>query len=215
MLKTARWILIFVLCLLPAAWLGYAVWLAWTGGENLLGTDPAKTLALETGQWAIRMLLLALAVTPLRQLLNQPWIWQFRRMLGLYAFFYVCLHFLVFLAFLLQWQWTELVQEIVERPYVTLGFAALLLLLPLALTSTRGMKRRLGKNWKKLHRLVYAVGVLAVLHVIWIVRSSSADAWLYGSILVILLGYRVLASRVPAVRRFSLPRRDKAVVKKM
>lgn len=197
-------VLVFVACLSPALWLGYAVWLAWTGGENLLGTDPVKTLTLETGEWALRMLLLALAVTPLRYLFAQPLIWRFRRMLGLYAFFYAALHLLVFLAFVLQWHWRELVQEIVERPYITVGFAAVVLMLPLALTSTQGMQRRLGRNWKRLHRLVYVAGILAILHLLWILRSSTLDGWIYGCILAALLMHRVLHSKVPAVRRFTL-----------
>lgn len=212
-MKTLTRVLVFVLCLLPALWFGYAVWLAWSGGENLLGTDPVKTLTLESGEWALRMLLIALAVTPLRYLLARPFLWQFRRMLGLYAFFYACLHFLVFLVFVLQWHWGELAQEIAERPYVTLGFAALLLMLPLALTSTKGMQRRLGRNWKRLHRLVYAAGILAILHLVWILRASSFDAWLYGGILLLLLGYRILHSRVPAVRRFALLKPAAAPVK--
>jgi len=197
-------VLVFFTCLSPALWLGYAVWLAWTGGENLLGTDPVKTLTLETGEWALRMLLLALAVTPLRHLFAQPLVWQFRRMIGLYAFFYACLHLLVFLAFVLQWHWLELAQEIVERPYVTVGFASLMLMLPLALTSTLGMRRRLGRNWKRLHRLVYAAGILAILHLLWILRSSTLDARIHGGILAALLTYRVLHSKVPAVRRLTL-----------
>lgn len=212
-MKAALKIMVFVLCLLPALWLAYAVWLAWTGGENLLGTDPVKTLTLETGEWALRMLLVALAVTPFRHLFARPFLWQFRRMLGLYAFFYACLHFLVFLAFVLQWHWGELAREITERPYVTLGFAALLLLLPLALTSTRGMQRRLGRNWKRLHRLVYAAGILAILHLVWILRASTLEAWVYGGILLTLLVYRILHSRVPAVRRFAFLRPLAASVK--
>lgn len=199
-------LLVFVLCLAPALWLSYGVFLALTGGANLLGPDPAQYLALQTGTWAIRLLIAALAVTPLRFLLNAPYLWQFRRMLGLFALFYVTLHFLVFLAFLLQWQWHDLGREIAERPYITFGFAAFVLLVPLGLTSVQFAQRKLGRNWKKLHRLVYVINILAVLHVTWIVRSSIADALLYGVLVLVLLGYRLLRHQSAAVRHFSLRR---------
>ena len=195
--------LVFILCLWPATYLAYAVYLAYTGGDNLLGPDPAKFLSLETGEWSIRMLVLALAVTPLRYLLNQPYLWKLRRMLGLYVLFYASLHFLVFLAFLLGWRWQELGHEIVERPYITLGFLAFVLLIPLGLTSFQYAQRKLGKKWKLLHRLVYLISVLAVFHIIWIVRSSIGDAVLYGGLVALLLGYRLLRKLSARVRKFS------------
>jgi sulfoxide reductase heme-binding subunit YedZ len=205
--------LVFLLCLSPALWLTYGVMLALTGGENLLGPDPAQFLALQTGTWSIRLLIAALAVTPLRYLLNAPYIWQFRRMLGLFAFFYVTLHFLVFLAFLLQWQWQDLGREIAERPYITFGFLAFVLLVPLGMTSVQFAQRKLGRRWKKLHRLVYVINILAVLHVTWIVRSSIADALLYGLLVLLLLGYRLLRHKSATVRQFSLRRAPKAPVR--
>jgi sulfoxide reductase heme-binding subunit YedZ len=205
--------LVFLLCLSPALWLTYGVMLALTGGENLLGPDPAQFLALQTGTWSIRLLIAALAVTPLRYLLNAPYIWQFRRMLGLFAFFYVTLHFFVFLAFLLQWQWQDLGREIAERPYITFGFLAFVLLVPLGMTSAQFAQRKLGRRWKKLHRLVYVINILAVLHVTWIVRSSIADALLYGLLVLLLLGYRLLRHQSATVRQFSLRRAPKAPVR--
>lgn len=195
---------VFLLCLCPALWLSYGVVLVATGGENLLGPDPAHYLSLQTGTWSIRFLIAALAVTPLRFLLNAPYLWQFRRMLGLFALFYVTLHFLVFLAFLLQWRWGDLAREITERPYITVGFLAFALLVPLGLTSIQAAQRRMGRNWKKLHRLVYVINILAILHVTWIVRSSIADALLYGVLVLLLLGYRLLRHRYPEVQRFNL-----------
>lgn len=195
--------LVFVLSLWPAAYLFYAVYLAYTGGENLLGADPAKTLSWETGSWAIRFLILSLAVTPLRYLFSWPYVFRLRRMVGLFAFFYACLHLLVFLMFLLQWEWQNIGLEIVERPYITLGFFAWLLLLPLALTSLNVMQRKLGRNWKRLHRSVYLINILAVLHVVWIIRSSYAEALLYGVLVAVLLVYRLLRRFSPAVRGFS------------
>jgi sulfoxide reductase heme-binding subunit YedZ len=205
-LKPFLKIAVFTICLIPALWLGYAVYLAYTGGENLLGPDPAKMLSLETGKWAIWMLILALSITPLRYLFNKPFLWQFRRMIGLYALFYAVLHFTVFLAFLLQWQWGELSREIVERPYITVGFIAFVLLVPLGLTSTQYAQRKLGRNWKRLHRLVYLTALLAVVHVVWIVRSSIGDAVLYGVLVLVSLSYRLLVLYFPGVKAYSLGR---------
>lgn len=196
--------LVFAVLALPALHMFYAVFLAFTGGENLLGPDPAKTLALLTGEWSIRILLVSLAMTPLRYLINWSYAWQLRRMTGLFAFFYASLHLLVFIMFLLGWEWSELATEVIERPYITLGFAAYVLMLPLALTSFNLAQRRLGRNWKKLHRAVYLVSLLAVLHVVWIVRSSYGDAVLYGGITGLLLGYRLFRHYSPSVRSFTL-----------
>lgn len=195
---------VFVFCLSPALWLSYGVVLVATGGENLLGPDPAQYLALQTGTWSIRFLIVALAVTPLRFLLGAPYLWKFRRMMGLFALFYVALHFTVFLAFLLQWQWQDLGREITERPYVSVGFLAFALLLPLGMTSVQIAQRKLGRRWKQLHRTVYVINILAVVHVAWIVRSSITDALLYAVLVGLLLCYRVLRHRYPKIRAFSL-----------
>lgn len=202
---------IFLLSLAPALYLGYAVWLSLTGGANLLGPDPAKELALATGEWAIRFIIFTLALTPIRYLLNWPYAWRLRRMVGLFALFYATLHFLVFLVFLLGLRWAELGNEIAQRPYVTLGFLAFVLMIPLGLTSFQAAQRRMGRNWKRLHRLVYVTAVLAVLHVIWIVRSSYGDAVLYGSLVGLLLGYRLLRKYSTRVRRFTLIRKPRPV----
>jgi methionine sulfoxide reductase heme-binding subunit len=195
--------LVFVLCLLPAGYMFYAVYLAYTGGENLLGPDPPKTLSLETGEWAIRMLVLSLAISPIRYLFNTPSVWKYRRMIGLYAFFYASLHLFVFLMFLLQWQWKEIGKEILERPYITLGFSAFILMVPLGMTSFDYAQQKLGRNWKRIHRMVYPISILAVLHVVWIVRSSYGDAVLYGGLVFLFLVYRLLRINSLAVRRFS------------
>jgi methionine sulfoxide reductase heme-binding subunit len=195
---------LFVVSLLPAAYLLFAVYLVASGGVNLLGPDPAKALTLQSGEWAIRFLILALSMTPVRHLFSWPYAWQLRRMTGLFAFFYATLHFMVFLIFLLELRWQELLSEIVERPYIMVGFAAIFLMLPLGLTSFSKAQRALGKNWKRLHRVIYLVNILAVLHVVWIVRSNYGDALLYGSLVVLLLGYRLLRELHPAVRTFTL-----------
>ena len=149
------------------------------------------------------MLVIALAVTPLRFLLNMPALWRLRRMIGLYAFFYTLLHFLIFLLLLLQLNWADLGVEIVERPYITVGFLSFLILLVLAATSFDTAQRQLGRRWKSLHRLVYIAGMLAIFHLVWIVRSDFADALLYGALVFVLLAYRVLHAKSSVVRQFS------------
>jgi sulfoxide reductase heme-binding subunit YedZ len=193
---------LFVLCFLPAGYMFYAVFLA-LRGENILGTDPPKALSLQTGEWAIRMLVFSLALTPIRYLFNTVAVWQYRRMIGLYAFFYATLHLLVFLMFLLQWRWADIGIEIVERPFITIGFAAYVLMIPLAVTSFNYAQRKLGRNWKRIHRSIYVISILAVLHVIWIVRSSYGDALLYGGLVLLLLGYRLLRHYSQVVKHFS------------
>ena len=155
-----------------------------------LGADPVAALTHGTGDWALRLLLLSLAMTPLRRLLGQPWPIRFRRLVGLYAFFYACLHLSVYLVLDLGGFWTQIFEDIAKRPYITVGFSAWLLLLPLALTSTRGWIRRLGRRWGQLHRLVYVAGVLAVLHYLWLVKSDLREPLLYAAVLALLLGLR-------------------------
>ena len=134
--------------------------------------------------------MLALAITPLRQLTGQVVLIRFRRMLGLYVFAYACLHFSAYLLLDLRGYWTQIFEDIAKRPYITVGFTAWLLLLPLAITSTKGWIKRLGRNWGRLHKLVYAVGVLAVLHFWWLVKSDIREPLLYAAILAVLLGWR-------------------------
>lgn len=194
--------LLFLVFCLPACWWGYQVFAILYGHPNRLGPDPAKTLALESGEWAIRALIAAIAITPVRYLLNVPWLWQVRRMVGLFAFFYAAMHFVVFLLLYLGLDWRVLGQEIAERPYITVGFGAFALLLLLAVTSFTKVQRSMGKNWKRLHRAVYVAAVLAVLHLVWIVRSDFGEALLYGLLVFVLLGYRILHKVSPPARRF-------------
>jgi sulfoxide reductase heme-binding subunit YedZ len=176
---------VFVLALLPACSLLY------DAIQNQLGPDPADTLALETGGWALRFLLLTLAVTPLRTLTGKGWVVRYRRMVGLFSLFYASLHFLVYLAFLIEWQWSAFVEDTVERTYMLVGLTAFLLLVPLGLTSTRGMMQRLGSRWKRLHRLVYVSATLAVIHFIWQIRSDFGEPMLYAFLLIVLLAFRL------------------------
>ena len=180
---------VFALCLLPLAWL------VWDSLHGQLGTDPVARLEHRSGDWALRILLATLAVTPLRQLTGWHWLTRYRRMLGLFAFFYASIHLAIYLAVDLGGFWSQIFAEIVKKPYITVGFAAWLLMLPLALTSTRGMMRRLGRNWQRLHRLVYVIGACGVLHFMWLVKSGNTIAvrepLVYLAILAVLLALRV------------------------
>ena len=156
-----------------------------------LGADPVAAITHATGDWALRLLLLTLAMTPLRRLAGQPWPIRFRRLLGLYAFFYACLHLATYLVLDLGGYWAQLFADIAKRPYITVGFTAWLLLLPLAVTSTRGWIRRLGRRWGQLHKAVYAAACLGVLHFLWLVKSDVREPLLYAGVLAVLLGARV------------------------
>lgn len=196
--------LVHLLALTPAAILGWQIRAEALTGNGGLGADPVAEIEHRLGLWALRLLMLTLAITPLRQLTHKPVLVRFRRMLGLYAFFYATLHFSAYLVLDLRGYWAQIFEEIAKRPYITVGFTAWLLLVPLAITSTQAAIRRLGRNWVRLHRLVYAVGVLAVLHFWWLVKSDIREPALYASILALLLGWRLakaLRDRRASVRR--------------
>ena len=184
--------LVFIACLAPLAWLTCGA-LGWFGAS--LGPDPVKELEHECGKTALNLLLLTLAVTPVRELTSQPQLLRLRRMLGLFAFFYVVLHFTIYLVLDLELNFATLGADIAKRPYITIGFTALLLLIPLAVTSTNGMMRRLGRRWQTLHRLVYLIAVLGVWHFYWQVKRDVREPLLYAGMLAILLGYRVVRAR--------------------
>ncbi|ODS62320.1 MAG: sulfoxide reductase heme-binding subunit YedZ [Arenimonas sp. SCN 70-307] len=158
--------------------------------NDTLGADPVARITHDTGTWALRLLLLGLALTPLRRFSGQAWPIRFRRLVGLYAFFYACLHLATWLVLDLGGYWTQVFDDLAKRPYITLGFSAWLLLVPLALTSTRGWMRRLGRRWGQLHKLVYAAAVLAVLHYLWLVKADLREPLVYAAILALLLGLR-------------------------
>ncbi len=175
---------VFLAALIPFAML------LWRVLQNALGPDPAQELAIETGEWTLRFLLITLALTPLRQLTGRPEFVRVRRMLGLFALFYASVHFLVWMSFLLGFRWFAIAEELVERPYITIGCAAFLILIALGATSPKAMVRKLGKNWKRLHRLVYVAAILAIIHLLWILRTDVGEAVVYGAIVALLLGYR-------------------------
>ena len=176
---------IFFMALIPFIWLLLKVF------QNDLGPDPAQALSIETGEWALRFLLLTLAITPFRQIFRMVEIARLRRMIGLFAFFYASIHFLSWMAFILGFRWLAIAEELVERPYITVGFMAYVILFLLGVTSTNSMVRRLGKNWKRLHKFVYAASILAIVHLLWILRTDVTEAVIYGVLLAILLGYRI------------------------
>src|SRR5262245_51862333 len=183
---------LFVLCLIPLAsvfWRGFEI------GGATLGANPIETVQDTFGQWGLRFLLITLAVTPLRDWFDAAWLIQLRRMLGLYAFFYVLLHFLTWLILDQGFYWSGILTDIGRRPFITIGFLALLMLIPLAVTSTNGMMRRLGKRWKQLHRLIYVITLLGVWHYWWQVKKDIREPLLYLSIAVVLLGWRVWKRR--------------------
>ena len=169
--------------------------LAAGAARGALGANPVETITHETGQWALRLLLATLAITPLRRLSGWAFLAPWRRSLGLLAFGYATLHFATFLALDLGFDLSALGEEVAERPYVTLGFGAFVLLVPLALTSTRGWQRRLGRRWLALHRVVYAAAACAVLHFAWLVKADLAEPLAYAAVLAGLLAARFVPRR--------------------
>ncbi len=184
------WRIVWAACLLPL------LWLVAGGLRDALGANPIEYITRATGDWTLRLLLLTLAVTPLRQLTGWHWLVRLRRTLGLYAFFYGCLHLATYVWLDQFFDWPGIVADIVKRPFVTLGFAAFVLMLPLAITSTNGMIRRLGgRSWQRLHRAVYAVGVLGVAHYWWLVKKDLTEPIIYALVLTALFALRLWHGR--------------------
>ena len=183
---------LFILCLLPFSYLLIAAL------TDDLGTNPVETLTHDTGQWALRLLLLTLAVTPLRRLTKLNWLIKLRRMLGLFAFFYALLHLITYIWLDQFFDWSEILLDIPKRPFITIGFISFVLLLPLALTSTNAMQRRLKKRWLTLHKLVYIIPLLVVIHFTWSLKADYSEPFLYASIFIILMLARILYSKKKA-----------------
>jgi len=189
-LKTVRFVgkpVVFLLCLLPAA-------LVVTDAFELtgrLGANPVEEILDRFGNWGLRMIMITLAVTPLRRITGWNWLARFRRMLGLLAFFYVLMHFLTWLILDQGVLLSAILEDLTERPFITIGFAALLLLIALAATSTGGMRRRLGRRWQVLHNAVYAIALLGVWHYWWQVKKDITEPLIYAAILTVLLGARL------------------------
>lgn len=189
---TALKALLCILLALPLCLLGVDVWREVAAPGSALGPDPQEAMLHRLGIWGLRFLLLTLAVSPAARLARRPLLVRFRRMIGLWAFAYVALHFLVYLALLAGWDPIVIAEDVYKRPYITVGFGALLALTPLAVTSTRGWQRRLGRRWKALHRLVYPAAIAAWTHLLWLSKASYQDAAIYGALLALLLGERLL-----------------------
>ena len=188
-LSLLRWWLIFLVCLIPLAILVQRIL------TNDLGPDPAAEVVNVAGGWALKFLWLVLAITPVRILFKINWVARFRRMIGLYTLFYAVLHVLAFCTFILEWRWSQIAEELVERPYITVGALAFLLLLPLGITSYKPIVKRLGKSWVTLHRSVYLVAAFALIHITWQVRSDYGEVLFYAVVLFGFLLIRLVKSR--------------------
>jgi len=192
----------WVVCLAPLAalawWIGRALWL----DTNDLGANPISFITNHLGDWTFRILLASLAMTPLRILFGWGWPALLRRLLGLFAFTYAVLHFSVWILVDHFFNWHQMAEDIVKRPYITVGMLALLTMIPLAATSTVGMIKRLGaRRWTRLHRLVYLTGILAALHFLWLAKVGRMDQYVYVGVLAVLLGVRVVEWARRAARR--------------
>jgi len=176
-------------CWIPLIYLIYAV------NNRMLGADPQEEMMNQLGLWTLRFLLIGLSITPLNRIFKFPGLVKYRRMLGLYAFMYLILHISIFFVFFLETNIGYLWDETIERPYITVGMLAALMLLPLVITSTRKMQRRMGRHWKKLHKLVYPIAILGITHFIWQSKSDLNEPLIYLIWLTFILGYRVYYSK--------------------
>jgi methionine sulfoxide reductase heme-binding subunit len=190
-LLNSKWTkaIVFLLCLAPLVSLG------WRGFHHDLTANPIEFITHATGDWTLRFLIITLGITPFRKILRLPDLTRFRRMLGLFAFFYACLHFTTYIWFDKFFDLAEMWKDIAKRKYITVGFAAFLSLIPLAITSTAGWIRRLGgKRWQMLHRLIYLSATFGVIHYYWLVKSAVIKPLIYGAIVALLLLWRLLDS---------------------
>lgn len=186
--------ILFVICLLPFAWLAWNVVQAQMGNANVLGANPAEYLIRATGDWTLRFLCIVLAVTPLRVISSTPALARFRRMLGLFTYFYVVIHLLSYSWFDMGFDVPEIIKDIIKRPFILVGFSAFLLLTPLAATSFNAAIKKMGaKRWQTLHKLVYLIAGLGLLHFFWMRsgKNDFAEVAVYAVILAVLLGWRL------------------------
>jgi methionine sulfoxide reductase heme-binding subunit len=205
-LLSSKWtkVVVFVLCLVPV------FLLAWKAYQGDLTANPIEYITHNTGDWTLRFLLITLLVTPLRILLNTPQLARFRRMLGLYAFFYGTVHFSIWFVLDRSFNFRDMLDDVIKRPFITAGMVGLLGMLPLAITSTAGWVRRMGyKRWTQLHKLIYLSGIAGVVHYYWLVKSDVRLPVMYAAILAILLGYRIVhwlrTPKKPSPRRAPAP----------
>jgi sulfoxide reductase heme-binding subunit YedZ len=199
---------VFLLCLTPFLLLLWPFWkLITTGIAPELGANPVEFITHDTGNWTLRLVLITLAVTPLRKIFNQPKLVRYRRMLGLFAFFYVCLHFMTWFILDKSFSLPDMWADVLKRRFITVGMLGFAMLLPLAITSTAGWVRRLGfARWQRLHRLIYLIALAGVIHYYWLVKSDVRLPLMYGAILALLLLYRFLMwKQLPPQRAASRP----------
>lgn len=182
-------VLVFIVCLIPLARLFYGTYT----GDDFLSANPVEFIIRDLGTWGLTFILATLAITPLRKLTRWNWLIKFRRMLGLFGFFYICCHFTAYIWWDRYFDWQAIWKDIVKRPFITVGFIAFLGLIPLAVTSTNKMIKRLGgKRWQSLHRLIYPIAFLGVLHYWWLVKRDVTKPVIYAVILFLLLSYRLV-----------------------
>lgn len=178
--------IVFILSLMPFGLLTYGVI------NDQLGANPIEALHFGFGDWALRFLCIGLALTPIKALTGQGWPIRFRRMMGLFTFFYASLHLLVFIVLDLSLSWEAFKDEVPKSPYILMGLLTFLLLLPMAVTSTKQMQKRLGRSWQTLHRLVYVAALTALVHFFWLVKSDYTEPLLYAAVIGVLLGIRIV-----------------------
>jgi len=177
--------------------------LAWKAFHAGLGANPIEVITHSTGDWTLILLLTTLSITPLRKLTKQYWLIGVRRMIGLFAFFYACLHFTTYIWLDKFFDWHEMIKDIAKRPFITMGFTAFVLLIPLAVTSTKGWIRRLGKNWQRLHWLIYVSAIAGVIHYIWLVKADLRKPLQYAFVLGLLLLYRIVVRGIESRRKLA------------
>ncbi len=197
-------VIVFCACLLPLAW---AAIRAFGIASTSLGPNPVQELLHGMGKTGLNILLITLAVTPVRQLTGLNWLIRLRRMLGQFSFFYLLLHLFVYALLDLRLAWSTLGVEITQRPYITVGMAALVALIPLSITSTNAMQRRLGRKWKRLHQLIYPIAILGAVHYYWQTRGEESAALTYGFAVAVMLAYRLVqAAELRAKKKRAIPK---------
>lgn len=186
---------VFLLCLVPLSRL------IWLGFQDDLSANPIEFIERSTGFWALFILLATLTLTPIRLITGRTWQIQLRRMLGLFMFFYACLHVTIYVWLDFSFVWTDITKDIIKHPRILVGFAAFVLAIPLAITSSNAMVRRLRERWKQLHQLVYFIAILGVVHFWWLVKKDIREPLLYASILVVLLAIRIYYKKASKLRK--------------
>ncbi len=186
--------LVFLLCLVPL------IRLVWLGFNDDLGANPIEFIEHSTGFWALFILFITLSITPIKLMTGRAWVVQLRRMLGLYMFFYVCVHLLAYIWLDYSFDWQEIYIDIIKHPYVLVGFSAFLLTIPLAVTSNNAAMRKMRERWKTLHKTVYLIAILGVVHFWWLVKKDITEPLLFALVLLLLFGIRIYYKKAQAIK---------------